>query len=288
MWYDTSIMLNTTFTTYKEKFGEIFLVLKPLIVIQFSIGIAGILGAAGTVAQNWIYIIIASIVTIVLSFMQAFVYTPATFRTLQKREFGEVTTIEDGVAFQKVNKWKFFITSLWAGLYSLGYALMSFIPFLLGVFFSGILFDKGGVAYIVVASLFLIAGCWSALYLLYKNFTKVFFALNVYFAKDLEPLENVQESIRLGEKYRKTIWGNIGGVFAINLIGMFIVILPYIFNIDVFMKKVEPSLLFTSLTSLLQIAVGILFIAPMTYMYMSRAYKVLVERDSAVAAEIVQ
>lgn len=280
MWYDVHIMIKTTFAAYKARFKEILTILKPLIIVEFLILILSILGNMYGDGQNYLLIIIGAILIISISFIQIFIYTPATFKTIQKRELGESITIEQAVQFQKQNKWRFFKVTFWIGLYSALYGILSVLPIVIGVGIGIIISTMGGVVGVVVGTLVGLTGIYFGIKLAYRLYPRIFFALNIYLVKDTIGDECVNESIDIGNKHRKEIWGYILGLVGINLIAFLLVmfvLFPTMYPeyMATFANPdVTPEISFgkSTISSVWSTIIRLFFLLPMTYLYMSKAY----------------
>lgn len=273
-------MIKSTFGAYKARFKELLVVLKPLIVVELMLLMLSILGGVYGNDENYFYLIAGMIIVVAISFLQIFVYTPAAFRTIQKREIGESITMEEAIAFQKVNKWKFFKVTFWIGLWSLGYGLATFLPLMIGVGLGIIISSYAGVVGIIVGILFGLAGIATAVMIAYRLYPRIFFALNIYLVKDKSGQDAIAESTEIGNAHTKEIWKFVLGVLMINLISfvlVMIVVFPLMYPelMAVYANPdIEPEISFakSTIASFWQSAVGLFFVLPMTYLYLSKAY----------------
>ncbi len=270
MWYDVYIMLKTTFTSYKERFKEFMGILKPVIIIEIILLVLAIASGLSSDREMYVGIVLASLGLIVFAVIEWLIYASAAFRTIQKRELGEAITIHQAIAFQKTDKWNFAVLSFWAMLYTLAYLILSGAPIALGIIGGFALMGFGKIG-LFAGTLIMIGGCACGLYLAYQNIPKIFFPLNIYFVKGKDPRECVEESVEIGKVHRDTIWKFIGGIVVINLIAFAFVIIPEFFNPQTLSEE-NITTGFDILNMTLQVVVGILFVTPMTYLYMSKAY----------------
>lgn len=252
MWYDVHIMLKTTFGAYKARFKELMTILKSLIIVQSLLLVLTILSQMFIGERNYLYIIIFAVLTIIVSIIQWLIYAPAAFRTIQKRELGEAITVEQGISFQKTDKWNYFLLSIMVFLFTLATVLPFFLPSLF-LYFVG-----PSILLTIIIIVSFVLGAVS----LYVNLPKVIFVYNIYFAKNLQPKDNFVESVNLGRKYRNTIWVYILGVIVINILGVLIMIIPGLFNQN------QESIISTVWSTY----VGVLLVTPLTYLYLSKAY----------------
>lgn len=307
MWYDSHIMLNTTFAAYKTRFKEIMVIIKPLIVVELLILVLSLLGKLYVNERNVPLLLLGILIMLCISFLQIFVYTPAAFKTIQKREIGESITIDEAIAFHKINKWKFFRVTFWIGIYSLGYGLVSALPAMIGIAAGVFVSPYGGMAGISVGVLLSLIGIYFSIRIAYKLYPRIFFALNIYLAKDLEPEAVIQESKEIGTTHANEIWKFIFGLVVINLISfvlVMVVVFPLLYPqyMEAFSNPdATPYIPFekSAIASFWKSAVGLLFVLPMTYLYMSKAYAKLravtepaiphaPQAEASVTAEIVQ
>ncbi len=270
-------------------------ILKPLIVVELLIVVLSLLLEIFTNQQNYMFIIILTIIVICVSFLQVLVYTPAAFKTIQKRELGEAFTIEQAIAFQKNNKWRFFKVTFLIGLYSAWYMLLSGFPAIAGIML-GIISSSGSTISVIFGLLIALAGVWLSIKLIYKLYPRIFFALNIYLEKDVIGQECIRESAALGNTYKKEIWGYVVALFVINFIGLllvFIPLLPIIFP-DILALIANPNikpvqtLQESTIISLWQSIVTLFFVLPMTFMYMSKAYAKIRALNGPVVSNIPQ
>ncbi|MES2623553.1 MAG: hypothetical protein V4576_04085 [Patescibacteria group bacterium] len=262
-------MLKSTFDIYTAKFAENIRILTPVIIIEVLIWLIQILAAIASENGRYMSLLIISIFALVLTIAHWLIYTPAAFRTFQKRADGEPVTIRDSIAFQKNNKWKYVVLTFWTAVFMIWYALISILPIVGGLYFGLGFAYIGGMANMFIGTTLMFVGIAFGLYMVYLNYAKIFFAMNVYFAKDKSPRESVRESIYLGEKYRNQIWKYMIGVLAIGIIGFVVIVGPTLaagnnFVIDIW-----------------RLAISLLFITPMMYIYMSKAYLSILVLDMA-------
>lgn len=286
-------MLNTTFKTYTSGFKALMTIFRPLIVVQLLVLILMILLNMFFDEKRWLLVVVFSVFAIFVSIVQSLIYSPAVFRTIQKRELGETAIVEVGIAFQKKNIGNYFVFMFWLTVYSMYYSLQSILSVWVGIMlalFAGTLGFVGKGFGILLG----LVGAYYAILLAYKNIPKLLFALNIYFDRNLSPRENIVESINLGITKRNVIWTYIVGFFSINIVGLFLMKAPLFFNMDVLLEKVKPTFMFDTITTVWAALVSLFFILPMTYIYLSKTYakirttsEIPKNGESVVTAEII-
>jgi hypothetical protein len=172
-------------------------ILFPLVVLQILIAVFQIVGNSASKDGRFGTLIITSLLMIILSIINWLIYTPAVFRTFQKRAEGERVAIGDSIAFQRTRKWQYVVLSFWTFIYTLWYALLSIVPIVAGVYFGLGFAYLGGSVNLFVGTTLMFITVGFGVYAIYWNYPKIFFPLNVYFSKDKSPRDSVRESLYL-------------------------------------------------------------------------------------------
>ncbi len=301
-------MISSTWQTFRGNFKEIMAIIKPVLVISLIMVVLKFVNAYLTDAKilttsaALISTVAVGLVSIVLSIVSGLIYAPAALRTFQKKEFGEVTTLAENVAFTKTHKWEFFCVMFWAGLLTLIYMIGSILPAIAGIWIAAMMKDTNLVVGIIIG----VVGAAVSVYFLFKNIAKFAFPLNAYFlngeGKDYR--ESAKESIRLGTVYRSDVYALFGRLIVVNIL-LFIVgavimglaLLPE--YIAFFSGEVNTVTLEMSqstewrifIVSILTTIVDVCITFPLTAMLTAKAFVAIKAKDTAstpVVAEVVE
>lgn len=281
--------LRETIRVYKTRFPFILQTIRPILICQCLALIAVVAGEfvyvdsfnGWGVAVLWFL----RLAIILIALIQMFLYTPAAIRTFQKQAEGQDMDISQSVLFQRMNMLSFIQLFFYYIVYALYIFILALAPggFLI---YLAVIFEKSWGLLMVMPAV--IAGIALIAYGSYINFSKIFFPLNIYFSKGLRPWECIQESIRIGEGYRKKVWKAVGGFMLLTLVGALIVsavqylISPTEFVATMLSDQYNPSFTYKVLSSFLAIIVGVFAITPLTYMYMSMTYVKIASGDKKV------
>lgn len=302
-------MISSAWKAVTGNFKEVYSVVK----VMFFLSLANVLldfiirldydatfGLMNT-DQSLAFIILrvlAVIVTVVIGFVITFIYAPAVIRTFQKREFGEVVSMADSVAFAKTHKMEFFKVILWSGVMTLAYFLVAILPAVIGVAFAFMLADTS----LILAILLGLIGGGATVYLLVKAIAKFVFPVSVYVSTGKVGRMAVQESMRLGAKFQGDALGLIGRTlvvgllaFVVGLVCATIFLFPeykQIFNAAMNGAQLSPDLFSLStvvralLSQFVATVFDILIVLPMTTILLAKAYVVVVKKEQTEAATV--
>lgn len=281
--------LRETIHTYKTRFPFILQTIRPILICQCLALIAVVagefvyvdsFGGWGTAILWFLRLAVA-----LIALVQMFLYTPAAIRTFQKQAEGQDMDISQSVLFQRMNLLSFVQLFFYYLVYALYIFILALAPGGFLIYLAIIFENSWGLLMVMPA---VIAGIALIVYGSYINFSKIFFPLNIYFSKGLKPWECIQESIRIGEGYRKKVWKSVGGFVLLTLMGALVVsgiqylISPTEFVATVLSDQYTPSFAYRTLTSFVAIIVGVFAITPLTYIYMSKAYVKIASGDRKV------
>ncbi len=272
-------ILADTLSTYKKKFPFVLRTVRPILISQCIIVAIIILSYFvhtddfSQVRQALLILMQAMVV--VVAVVQVILYTPAALRTFQKEAEGIDEPIKKSVSIQRKRMWPFIQLMLYIFVYFVYYTLTSVVPGALLIYMAYYFLPT---LTMIGSSILGVIGSALIVYGVAQNYCKMFFPINIYFAKHIAPLEAVQESIRFGETRRKGVWKAFGGFILISLIGLLIVMgLDYLISPEEFVKslmiqKYQAPLDYRALTSFVSIIIGVFGVTPLTHMYMSKAY----------------
>ncbi len=279
--------LQETLKMYKSRFSFILQTIRPILICQCLALIAFVssefvyVDSFGGWGRAFLWFL--RLAVIILAIIQTFLYTPAAIRTFQKEIDGQTMDIHQSVLFQRMNILGFVQLFLYYVIYSLYMCVLAFAPggFLI---YLAVIFEKSWGLLMVMPAVIL--GVALIVYGSYINLSKIFFPLNIYFSRGLKPWKTMEESIRIGESYRKTIWKAVGGFALITVVGGLVtggihyLISPTDFVNSMLIDDYVPSFSYRVWTSFVAIVIGVFAITPLTYMYMSLAYTKLMRGES--------
>ena len=278
--------LQETLKMYKSRFSFILQTIKPILIRQCLALIAFITAefVYTDSFDGWgkAFLWFLRLAVIILAIIQTFLYTPAAIRTFQKDIDGQATDINQSVLFQRMNILSFIQLFLYYAVYLLYTLILAFAPggFLI---YLAVVFEKSWGLLMVMPAVVL--GAALIVYGSYINLSKIFFPLNIYFSRGLKPLDSIQESIRIGESYRKIVWRAVGGFALITVVGGLVTGgIHYLINPTDFINSMRiddytPSFSYRVWTSFTAIVTGVFAITPLTYIYMSLAYAKLMRGE---------
>ncbi len=280
------LTLRETLTLYKTRFSFILQTIRPILICQ-CLALVVIIGAEFVYVDSfsgwgrtvlWFF----RLAIVLLAVIQTFLYTPAAIRTFQKHIDGQEIDIKQSVLFQRMNLLSFVQLFLYYVVYALYNLILAFVPGGFLIYLATIFENSWGLWMVMPA---VILGVALIVYGSYINLSKIFFPLNIYFSRGLKPLDSVQESIRLGEAHRKTVWKAVLGFVSIVVTGALVtsgihyLISPVEFINSFVIDKYTPTFSYRILSSFTAIVIGVFAITPLTYIYMSLAYTKLVRGE---------